>query len=580
MTIKILSEETINKIAAGEVIERPANAVKELVENSIDAKARNIEIEIKASGKELIRVTDDGAGMSREDLTLSVTRHATSKLSNFVDLDRLATLGFRGEALPSIASVSHLLIQSQEKSKMSGWEEKYAGGKLIQSRAWAGKPGTTVEVAGLFFNTPARNKFLKSPVTERHHIVKILEEIALIWNTISFKLVCDGKTILTAPVANTKTERFFDILGMDFSKKLMPVKVSHAKVTIEAYITKTQDSLPNRNMQFLFVNNRPVSFTRAITHSIYDAYRENLPAGRHPGILLYIDIEPSEIDVNIHPTKREVKFSNESQLHDVLYRSIKQALIQPVSISFDIPDKPISVETAKKEYFIKENYPAKETRYSTERSSIRDMEEILKEQAAIDPVFIDETSIRALGQVFNLFIIAQDKDEILIVDQHAAAERIRYEQYKNEWENKKIPVQPLLIPFTMELPRSKMELIRHNIQLLSEAGWNMEEFGKNTVRITQQPNVLGTDTKIQEIVSEIITALELENKLPAPEKIEKIIRAACRASIKANETLSNTEMNELINKLLNCKAPYTCPHGRPTMIKLSRNELSKKFRRT
>ena len=575
MPIKILSEETINKIAAGEVIERPANVLKELIENSIDAKSKSIEIEIKDSGKELIRITDDGIGMSRQDLTLSITRHATSKISEFDDLETLSTLGFRGEALPSIASVSHMVLQSMPKGEASGWEIKLSGGKLTESRMWAGKPGTNIEISKLFFNTPARNKFLKAATTERHHIIQTIEEAALVNTGIAFKAISDGKTIVNAPAVKNKVERIFDILGKDFARKLISVEVKHAKIKITAYITKTEDSLSNRNSQFLFVNNRPVRLTKTITHAVYEAYRENLAVGRHPGVIIFLEIDPALIDVNIHPAKREIKISNESELHDLLYRSIKEALIRPIDVYLTKPQ-----DSAKPSYTVSEKPVMNSYASFKARSAIKDMQTAIKDQDFLSTILDDESAIKALGQVFNLFIIAQDKDEVLIVDQHAAAERIRYEQYKKQWETKKIPVQPLLIPLTIELPKSRMELIADNQKLLSETGWGIEEFGKNTIRISQQPNILGSDNYVKEVIDEILNALAEGSKLPPAEKIEKVIRSACRASIKANEPLSTIEMTEVINKLLKCAAPYTCPHGRPTMIRLSRNELKKKFNRT
>ena len=334
MPIKILPEETINKIAAGEVIERPANAVKELVENSIDANSTTIEIELNGAGRRLIRVRDNGYGMPAGDVAIAVTRHATSKIKSFDDLETLSSMGFRGEALPSIAAVSKLTIQSQTLNATSGWELVLSGSKKIKESSWAGATGTNIEVADLFFNTPAREKFLKSDVTERSRALKIIEELALAWNEVAFKVVSEGKLILETPRTSDRIERIIDVLGKGFASTLMRAEVDHPFMRINAYITKRENSLSSKNYQFLFINNRPVNLGRNIMHSLYEAYRENLPAGRHPGAVIFIEINPSEIDVNIHPTKREVKFSKEQQVHHLIYTTIKDALSNAPSAGF------------------------------------------------------------------------------------------------------------------------------------------------------------------------------------------------------------------------------------------------------
>lgn len=598
--IKILSEETINKIAAGEVIERPANVVKEVVENSLDAGSTKIELEIKGAGRQLIRISDNGTGMTRQDLTLAVTRHATSKLSAFSDLERLTTMGFRGEALPSIAAVSHLSIKSQIKSQSSGWKIVLVGGKIKESRAWAGASGTIVEISRLFFNTPARAKFLKSDFTERHHIMRIIEEISLSNPEISFKVTLEGKTVLNVPASKTHIERLIDILGQEFAKNLVPVEVNRPAVNMKAFVTKVENSMPNRSHQFLFVNNRPVQFSKALTYSLYEAYRERLQSRRHPGAVIFLDVDPGQIDVNIHPTKREIRFSKENEIKQLLYKAIKDAIVQPINISLSTEEEPqpslkagyVSEQFRKassptRSYTSYENKPSSYSRYTTKvsESTTAYTANLPKPSSAVEQDAQElislnkESSIRPLGQIFGMYIIAQDKNKLLIIDQHAAAERIRYERYLTEWENKKIPVQPLLIPITLEIPPSQLGLVRENNNLLNELGWEIGEFGKNTIRITAQPNVLGIDSDIKDIINEIIQSLTQDTKLPLSEKRDKIIRAACRASIKANESISLGEINQILRDLFLCKSPYTCPHGRPTLIELSKSELRKKFKR-
>jgi len=572
-SIRILSDETINKIAAGEVIERPANAVKELIENALDAGGRRIDIQIRGAGRKFIRIKDDGSGMSREDIALAVTRHATSKITQFDDLSSLGTLGFRGEALPSIAAVSHLQIFSQQSGAESGWSILFVGGKIMNSRAWAGAAGTIIELTDLFFNTPARAKFLKSDSCERTHILRTIEELALAYPATSFTVTSEGKTALNAPAAATIRERISDVLGTSLARQLTPVNAAHPQVRLEGFVTKTENSRPARNEQFLFINKRPVHLGKLLTHALYDAYRENLPSGRHPGVVLFMELNPAEIDVNIHPTKREVRFSKEQEIHQFVYRAIRTAITQPVAISLSAPYElapappPAAMNETRKAYAAQNNFTAAPPQPH------------LSTQQEFNAISGDEHYVKVLGQSFASFIVAQKGDDFIIVDQHAAAERIRYENYVAQWQKKQIAVQGLLIPTTLELPSSKTALLAASITLFSEAGWDITEFGSNTFRISALPAALGTDTETENLISASLDALAAESALPPAQKIELIIRSACKASIKARDSLSIPEMEQLLKTLFTCHSPYTCPHGRPTILKLSLEELKKHFGR-
>ncbi|MCL2335032.1 MAG: DNA mismatch repair endonuclease MutL, partial [Endomicrobia bacterium] len=324
--INILSQETINKIAAGEVVERPLNAVKELVENSLDACASSITVEIAGAGKKLIRVSDNGSGMDKGDLELSVMRHATSKIADFNDLSYIDSLGFRGEALASIAAVSKFEIKTRKKGESSGWTLSCEGGKKVKVSPWACAEGTITEVKDLFFNTPVRHKFLKSDATERTKIIASVEETSLANSTIAFKLLSENKTVFSAAGTESKKERISDILGKDFAAALRNIKVNHEKASFDIYFTGRDNSQSNRNYQYLFVNSRPVNFPKWLIHCVYNAYKESIPHDKHPGVLLYITIDPAEIDVNIHPAKREIKFSDEGAVYDVVFKALKNAL--------------------------------------------------------------------------------------------------------------------------------------------------------------------------------------------------------------------------------------------------------------
>jgi DNA mismatch repair protein MutL len=560
MPIHILSEDTINKIAAGEVIERPANAVKELVENSLDAGSRNIEIEFSGSGMKLIRVRDDGRGMGPEELGLAFKRHATSKITDFNDLHSVLSLGFRGEALPSIASVSKITAQSQSRGAKSGEELKINGGKPAGRNKWAGTAGTNIEVAELFYNTPARLKFMKSESAEKARILNCVEELALARPDVGFKVTSDGKTVLRAPAAKNIIERAMDVLGSEFASSLVPVAVDHPKLKVTGFITPAEKSRPNRNYQFIFVNKRPVQMSKAVYRSVYDAYSENLPKGRHPGLLLFIDVAPAEVDVNVHPAKREVKLANEGGMYDLFYRAIKTALNKPA-------EGPLAA--IKYAETVREAPPQYKPLH----------EEFLRVSQAEFPASAAILPRSPYFQAFGLYLVAQKDEDILIIDQHAAAERIRYEKYLSEAENSGVAVQPMLLPVTLELPASGKAVLDANKEVFEKAGWDIEEFGAKTYRITGVPSVLGTEIAIKSVLEAMLEALAEGAKLKDSEKLEKIIRAACRKSIKAGDTVSGPEIERLLRDLFACRAPYTCPHGRPTVFKITRKELEKHFGR-
>ncbi|MDR0820368.1 MAG: DNA mismatch repair endonuclease MutL, partial [Endomicrobium sp.] len=503
MPINILSQETINKIAAGEVVERPLNAVKELTENSLDAFASSITVEIEEAGKKLIRVSDNGFGMDKKDLELSILRHATSKIDDFNDLMHIHSLGFRGEALASIAAVSSFEIKTRKKGENSGWKLSAAGGKDIKVIPWSGAEGTITEVKSLFFNTPARQKFLKSDSTERSRIINSLEEVALANHDISFKMLSENKTVFSAVQTDKKTERIADILGKDFAKTLKNIKIDHPKISLDVYFTGRDDSLPNRKYQYLFVNSRPVNYPKWLMHCIYQSYKESVPRDRHPGILIYAAVDPSEIDVNIHPAKREVKFADENGIYDILFKTLRNALMSHghPEIKITYPTLPDREESAKQEaegstarYTSKIQQPVIYVREPKPKYSYVP----LKQTYSIDKYAQEElapenfdSNIKIIGQVFDTYIIASNKDSLYIFDQHAAAERVRYEFYLSQIKNQTIKIQQMLMPENFDLSPSISELLKANINIFNELGISIEEFGQNSFRITAYPALLG-----------------------------------------------------------------------------------------
>ncbi len=591
MAINLLSQETINKIAAGEVVERPLNAVKEIVENSLDACASSVTVEISEAGKKLIRVSDNGFGMDKKDLELSVLRHATSKIEDFNDLSHIHSLGFRGEALSSVAAVSKFEIKTRKRGESSGWKLESAGGKSIKTSPWAGAEGTITEVKDLFFNTPARKKFLKSDATERSRIIASLEETALANNDISFKMVSENKTVFAAAQTDKKIERISDILGKNFASKLKHTKVDHPKISMDIYFTGRDDAQPNRKFQYLFVNSRPVNLPKWMMHCVSQAYKESIPHDKFPGFLIYITIEPSDIDVNIHPTKREIKFADEGGIYDILFKALRNALtshahpeikINSVIEEFKMPPQIISeskkYDTGRKtQIYVSEPKPKSAYAPQKQNYDINLYANVFAKQEELKKDSFDE-NIKVLGQVFGTYIIVENEGQLYIFDQHAAAERVRYELYLAQAKDNALKLQQMLMPENFELSPSLSELLKSNLSIFNGLGISVEEFGSNSFRITAYPALLG-NTSIEQIIKTIIEDIETDKNIEIEKRRDKIIRSACRASIKAGDSVSQTESKKLINDLFKCEHPFTCPHGRPTAYKISLNELEKFFKR-
>jgi DNA mismatch repair protein MutL len=588
MSINILSQETINKIAAGEVVERPLNVVKELVENSLDAFASSITVEIEEAGKKLIRVSDNGFGMGKQDLELSILRHATSKIENFEDLSHIHTMGFRGEALSSIAAVSNFDVKTRKKGESSAWKLSTNGGKNANIVPCSCSEGTITEVRDLFFNVPARQKFLKSDSTERARIISSFEETSLANPEISFKMLSENRSIFSSSKTNDKLERISDILGKNFAKDLRNIKVQHPKVVLDIYFTGRENSFNNKKYQYLFVNSRPVNYTRQLIYYIYQAYRESIPHDRHPGILIYITIDPCEIDVNIHPTKREVKFADEQGVYDIIYKTIKNVVMLHAHPEIEINPNPTPVTSFSGSFtyqekgessFINVNTIVAEPvpKYNHKNYSIDKYANVFAQQQDFVSDNFDE-NVKVLGQVFGTYIIVENKGELYIFDQHAAAERIRYEAYLSQIQSQSLKKQQMLIPETFDLSSSASETLKSNISLFNKLGIILEEFGQNSFRISAYPALLGNIT-IGQIVETIVSELEEDKNAEIKEKTEKIIRSACRYSIKAGDNVSFLETKKMISDLFKCNHPFTCPHGRPTAYKISLNELERFFKR-
>jgi DNA mismatch repair protein MutL len=544
--IKILSNDSIKKISSGEIIVNPFNVVKELVENAVDAKATSIIIEVMNAGKKFIRVIDNGFGMNKNDLKLSIKRYATSKINNFNDLFHITSLGFRGEALAAIITVSKLKIKTRQKNTLYGWELQTTKNDIKINR-WYGNEGTIVEVEDLFFNIPTRQKFLKNNSTEFLKILQYIENIAIANYNIHFKLFNEHKLVLCTNSINNRINRIINILGNDFSNKLHNLNINQKNISFDIYYTDKNHSLNNTKFQYLFVNLRPVKYTKLLKFSIYQAYKKFIPYNKHPGILLYINSDM--VDINIHPMKQEVKLLNEKIICDFLYKSLintfhcNNFLFRPITSNIQ--------KNTRSNNVLKELWPT------------------------------NNKYIKVIGVMFDTyFVIENNKDKkIYIFDQHAVSERIQYEQYVTELENRNITIQKILIPEIFDTSISISNQIKDNLNIFNKLGINIEEFGNNSFKITGYPAALGTISSIKSIVIKILSKIKYNKNYKFNLLTHTIVCHSCHTSIKANDKLSNIEIIKLITELLKCKYPFVCPHGRPTAYKIALAELKNFFKR-
>ncbi len=557
MKIKVLSLDLINKIAAGEVIERPASVVKELVENSLDSGAKNITVKIKNSGRELISVSDDGCGMSKEDAVLSIERHSTSKISDITDLDKIHTLGFRGEALPSIASVSQMLITTKPPDTKTGFSLEIEDGKIVKLQDIGVPDGTTVGVKNIFHNIPARLKFLKSDNTEKNKIISILTDYAVVNFNVAFSLTADGKELFSYSQASNLKIRIAQIFGNEFLNELVELHLQHEKISIYGFISKPEIKFLSRNRIFMSVNKRPIN-SRMILSAVKNGYSEFLKGNENPAVFLIFEIKPDIIDVNVHPTKREIKFKDEGAIYSVIYQTIRNHIVTKETIpeiSYTTYQKTnafgqISAQTTE--------YIAKETQTQFEQKK---------------PV------LRHIGRIFELYILAQENENLFIVDQHAAQEKILYEKFRKNVNARKPEIQNLLLPVNIELSPKEFNILFGLKEYLMQIGFELDEFGKNSFALKSVPAVLGEISAVN-IITEIIRKKKVgEISESSATLLDDIIKTACKTAIKSGDKLTDAEAIKLLEELFECENPYACPHGRPTIIKLTKDELDRKFLR-
>lgn len=684
--IVLLDELTINKIAAGEVIERPASVVKELVENSIDAGATNITVEIQNGGISKIRIIDNGSGMNKDDLEFAFERHATSKIRKADDLENVKSMGFRGEALASIAAIAHVELTTKTEDDETGHKIVVEGGKVLEMEDSASQKGTTITVSNLFFNTPVRYKFLKRDFTEAGYIEDAVTRIALANPNIAIKLINGNKTIIQTNGNGDLKTVIYNIYGKEIAEGLLEVNYEYEGIKVTGAIGKPEIARSNRSYQMFFVNKRYIK-DKTLSAGVEQAFKGLIPIGKYGVVILNIEIEPNKIDVNVHPTKLEIRFQEEQKVFKAIYHSVKETLLkgdlikepekeekieqQTIDAKMGTPEiegskqeKVESVleqkEEVKKPSFMGlfkkkekdsdefiENYSTntleeifaqknvgqtQEIKIPTEEQKEK-MDNIIEKQKELENPIVEEPTsknfdemyvktfgklpetqiaeqnsnkidnktlkqvenisvfeekesynnipnYKFIGALFSTYIVIEIKDEVYIIDQHAAHERVMYEKVKkNFYSNMKKDSQIMLLPDIIELSHKEKSIVKENTELFKKAGFIIEEFGDNTIRLIGVPSLcMDLDTK--ELFLEILDEIDTVAITAKQEKEDKFISTiACKAAVKANMKLTKEEVDTLMRQLLVLPNPFTCPHGRPTAIKMTRYDIERKFNR-
>ena len=589
--VHVLDDNTINKIAAGEVVERPASVIKELVENAIDAKADRIEVEIMAGGTSFMRVSDNGIGMSREDAEKAILRHATSKIVQVDDLQAIATLGFRGEALPSIASVSRFNLQTRQAGAELGTEIKITGGKTTEIGAAGCNLGTTIRVEDLFFNTPARKKFLKTNNTESGRINEFIIKLAISHPEIAFKLINNNKSSLATPGRGDLKETLQSLYGASVGQSLLPLEFEDEDIKLWGFVSKPSAIRSSRSWQTFIVNGRIIA-SRAIAKAIDNAYHALIPKSGYPLIALNIEVPQHTIDVNVHPQKTEMKFEDESRIFKAVYKAVLDAVRpkgqvgQLGQLAAQADHVQQHVEKGLQElnfgqpvmkFPLREEKPAMTWQEGTtalaQDKSVKSVQSVVDEEEKLPTA-----GMIPIGQVDDTYIIAQDGDSLYIVDQHAAHERVLFDRFSAQAEH--IPSQQLLVHLILDFSTHESQIIEENLELLAGLGFGLEPSGPNQFRLMEVPADVPS-SQAEEFIREVLASMEELHRPTAAELRQAVLATtACKAAIKAGFKLNYRQMEILLQELNDTAMPYTCPHGRPTIIKFSSDELAKMFKRT
>jgi len=613
--IRILPDLLASKIAAGEVVERPASVVKELLENALDAGGRRIHVEVELGGKKLVRVTDDGEGMTRDDALLAFERHATSKIASIEDLERITTLGFRGEALPSIASVARVLLRTKTAADLIGTEVEIEGGRIkdVRDCAWAG--GTEVCVRDLFYNVPARRKFLRSDATELFHITNLVTHYALCYSSVAFRLQHGGRTLLEVAPVQTVRERVYQVFGEEFLSGVVELDHMQEGIRISGFASKPNWGRATREAQYFFVNGRYVR-DRVLSQALSESYRTLVPSGTHPVAILFVELPPSDVDVNVHPTKIEVRFRRPVHVQAAIIEAVRRALQQA---------RPI-VEVKSAARFAGESTPHKRAERALRREAFRlqaplapptsrqpslgltfspvsasgtaldlapPQSETSPERPLVSPQCLARPSLeavagaetaerlRVIGQFRQSFIIAATDHELLLIDQHAAHERILFERFRERLAREALPGQPLLVPEIIEVTPAQYAVFESMRDELMRMGIEVEVFSGRTLALTTLP----ADVPVAEARPLLVELLEIAGQeRRASSSLERLrdrlaASLACRAAVKIHTPLTEAMMHWLVEELFRASFPSSCPHGRPVVVRLTLREIERLFHR-
>ena len=572
--IVLLDDLTINKIAAGEVIERPANVVKELVENSIDAGSNKIVIEIKNGGKTFIKVTDNGKGILLDDIDISLERHATSKIRKIEDLETTYSMGFRGEALASIVAISKLTMISKTKDENTGIKVIAKAGDILEKEEVATQTGTSIIVEDLFFNTPVRYKFLKQDSTEFRYIKELIQKIAMANLNISFKLLNDGKTVFSSNGSGDIKDIVYILYGRKCKDNIINVDYKECGIKVTGVIGNTLMARDNRKGQIIFLNKRNIK-NAMITSSIDQAFKGGIGIGKHGFFILNLEMPADFYDINVHPTKMEVRFKEEDKIYKVVYHAVKNSMLNKDFLGNN------EIEAKKESYIENEfefltNHFSKDENNESDKSKLwnnnnelKEITEENKKQELIKRETKRKIDYKYIGIIFRTYIIIEIKNELFLIDQHAAHERVLYEQIKENYKNNlKNNSQMMLLPEVINLSHKEIKFVQENIELLKNTGFDIDVFGENSIKINGIPDIeykVNSRNIFLDILDEMLT-----NERGQIKDVEErfIATVACKAAVKANMDLRKEEVDKLIESLLSLKNPYTCPHGRPTTIKL------------
>ncbi|HBB67377.1 MAG: hypothetical protein A2X28_00660 [Elusimicrobia bacterium GWA2_56_46] len=580
--IQTLPEDVIAKIAAGEVIERPASVLKELLENAVDAGASRITVDIKKAGKRLIRVNDDGKGMDLEDLKLSVGRHATSKLRSFEDLDKIATFGFRGEALYSIFAVSKLAITSCKAGAETGNSISGEGGRVLSEAKTPPVKGATVEVSDLFFNTPARAKFMRSEPSERAHLIRTVEEAALANLDIGFTLNMDGAEIFSMPPGGEDfwaalKDRAGVIFGKNIHQGLIKIEGRNPALSVYGLISKPDSLSATRINQHFFVNKRPVA-SRVIQQALYRGY-DSMRGDKHPACVLFLDLNPADFDVNIHPQKKDVKFASENEVFKKLSSTVYNEILKKQTASVALSGPAAGGASRAAEPGAAQCGGAPEQGPELFSQETLRLEPVSGENGETPNWYLPPISY--LGQIAKSYLLFESGGGLLVMDQHAAQERILFEKYLEEFSSGAIKVQPLMLPVSVELPRSQIETVLKWKEWLDKAGFEIERFGAVTLRLHSTPALFYfTPEALSGFLGYLAEVLGEPEKASEDLKRNTVATMACKKSVKAHDYIKPAEALRLIEDLKGTKDSFHCPHGRPTLFYISPSEIARKFQRT